>query len=88
MTVFSDDRGREDYRVAESGGVTEAVNLLGEIRGRIDYGVLRKEYPFQTEMLDGICERMLEIEESQSETIVIASSRLPMSLVRERFRKP
>lgn len=61
MTVFSDDRGRADYRVAESGGVTEAVNLLGEIRGRIDYGALRKEYHFQTEMLDGICELMLEV---------------------------
>lgn len=81
------DRGyMADDRVAESGSVTEAANLLGEIRGRIDYGALRKEYPFQTEMLDGICELMLEIEASQSETIVIASSRLPMSLVRERFR--
>lgn len=60
---------------------------MREIRNRIDYEALLQKYPFQDEMIDGICELMLEIEASQSESIVIASSRLPVELVRERFRK-
>lgn len=76
-----------DNSASQSLRVPAAANLLGEIQNRIDYQTLLKEYPFQTEMLDGICELMLEIEASQSETIVISSSRLPMHLVRERFRK-
>lgn len=71
----------------QSGAVTGAANPMREIRNRIDYEALLQEYPFQDEMIDGICELMLEIEASQSESIVIASSRLPVELVRERFRK-
>ena len=71
----------------QSGAVTGAANPMREIRNRIDYEALLQEYPFQDEMIDGICELMLEIEASQSESIVIASSSLPVELVRERFRK-
>jgi len=71
----------------QSGAVTGGANPLREIRDRIGYDDLLLEYPFQDEMIDGICELMLEIEASQSESIVIASSRLPVEFVRERFRK-
>lgn len=64
-----------------------AENLTKEIQKRIDYESLKQRYPFQEEMINGICDLMQEIEVSQSENIVISSSRLPMQLVRERFRK-
>ena len=66
---------------------TEMNQTERELISRIDYEALLQKYPFQDEMIDGICELMLEIEASQSESIVIASSRLPVELVRERFRK-
>jgi hypothetical protein len=64
-----------------------AEDLTREIQKRIDYESLKQSYPFQEELIDGICDLMQEIEASQSESIVIASSRLPVQLVQERFRK-
>ncbi len=57
------------------------------IKDNIEYNVLLISYKFDEELVQGIFELILEIVVSQSDSILIASERYPMNLVKSKFLK-
>ena len=57
------------------------------IRENLEIDILIERDPFEKEMLEGIYELVLETVLNQSDSIVIASNKYPMSLVRSKFMK-
>ena len=57
------------------------------IRDNIDLDALKERYPYEHELLDGIYDLILETVLCQNDSIVIASNRYSMNLVRGKFLK-
>ncbi len=78
--------------------VTATVTALGTasdayeqysalIKDNIEFEIMLERYPFDTELITGIYELILETVLCQSEQILIASNRYPTELVRSKFLK-
>lgn len=57
------------------------------IKDNIEFEIMLERYPFDTELITGIYELILETVLCQSEQILIASNRYPTELVRAKFLK-
>ena len=57
------------------------------IQENVSYDCLKKRYPYDVELLDGIVDIILEVSVNQSETMSVASATYPTDLVKSRFLK-
>ena len=57
------------------------------IRENIELELLKENYPLEHELLDGIFDLILETVLNKNDTILIASNRYPVELVRDKFLK-
>ena len=64
------------------------VNAYAElIRDNLELDILIQRSPFEKDILEGIYELVLETVLNQGDSIIIASNKYPMSLVRSKFMK-
>ncbi len=66
---------------------SEADAYAELIRENIELDILKERYPYEQELLDGIYDLILETVLCQNKSIVIASSRYSMNLVKGKFMK-
>ena len=57
------------------------------IQENVSYDCLKKRYPYDVELLDGIVDIILEVSVNQSTTMSVASATYPTDLVKSRFLK-
>ena len=71
-----------------SGSDEMDVNAYAElIRDNLELDILIQRSPFEKDILEGIYELVLETVLNQGDSIIIASNKYPMSLVRSKFMK-
>ena len=84
---------RTDYNNAD---ITDTSPILPDdermgyekyIDRQLEIGILKQDYPCDSEMIDGIRELILDVLSSKRETIIIAGDEKPVSTVKSRFMK-
>ena len=84
---------RTDYNNAD---ITDTSPILPDdermgyekyIDRQLEIGIIKQDYPCDSEMIDGIRELILDVLSSKRETIIIAGDEKPVSTVKSRFMK-
>lgn len=57
------------------------------IKENLDYDILIQNYPRNKELIDGICDLIIETVMCKADTMVIASNEYPLSLIKGKFMK-
>lgn len=68
-------------------GSDEINYYVDYVHKQLDIKILYERYPYEKEILDGICDMILEILLCQNKTIVIAGGKYPTELVKSKFMK-
>ena len=79
---------KENIRDLESNPIDEdMVRLEQELREQLGVEALKHDMPYEQELIEEIYELILETLLCQEQSVVIASSRYPMDLVKRKFRR-
>jgi hypothetical protein len=79
MTEFNKPESEEDT-------MRKIDEMRSAIRKILSYDDLLRQYPYETGILDGICELLLEIQLNNSENITISGNIYSAEFVKDRFR--
>ena len=88
--INNTDLNKSESNLIVSDGDTMGLDLetiTQNLKNQMEMDILRDRYPNDQDLLDGIFDLVLETMVSDAESVVIASNRYPVSLVKAKFQK-